>query len=1859
MSQDMNEEHLAGAIAVVGMACRFPGARNVDEYWENLCAGKESIERLGDEALRLAGVEEEELRSHNYVKAAAILDDMEMFDGEFFGFSPKESAIMDPQHRHFLECGWEALEHAGYDPLGYPGAIGCFAGCGMQSYFARNLLPNRHLIDSTGYFLVRHTGNDKDFMSTRLAYHLNLRGPCVSVQTACSTSLVAIHLASQSLLAHECDMALAGGVSIEVPHRRGYFYEEGEILSNDGHCRPFDAKSTGTVFGSGAGVVVLRRLKDALDAGDAIHAVLLGSAINNDGHGKVSYLAPSVDGQAVAIADALGVAGVESSTIGYVETHGTGTQIGDPIEIAALTKAFRETSRDVSYCALGAVKSNFGHLDTAAGVAGFIKAVLAVKFGRVPATLHYASPNPKIQFDSTPFYVNASLRELRPVGGASRRRAGVNSLGVGGTNAHVIIEEPPTVESQVDENSASLIVLSARSPDGLDRAAERLRVHLNGNPSICLADAAFTLQNGRHSFAHRRVFVARNGEEASGLLALQDRKRVFSGHAAGKGAQVAFMFPGGGAQYPGMGRELHQMEAGFRSDIEEGLAIIETRWGVPLRSLMFPEPGAEAAAALSLEEPLHSILTIFIVEYALARLWISKGVRPSVMTGHSLGEYTAACLAGVMTFEEAIRIVVARGRIFQKLERGAMLSVALPESEVKSWLEGSLCIAAVNAPQLCVVSGTEGEIHALQERLVTAEVECQVLKIAVAAHSAMLEPYLNEFREACAGVRFRAPSMRFISNLSGAEAEGNEVATVDYWVRHLRNTVRFSAGVESMLAAFPDALLLEVGPGNTLCSLARLHLQKGREPVAIPTMRHPKEAGSDWSVFLLAYGRLWAGGYEVSWDWLYEGRRRFRIPLPSYPFEKKRHWIDETPSGLGVAQREPGRLVRRADVEQWLAVPVWEESEAEARSDHAVDVILFVGEMWGIGEEVRQALHRQTEDGAKVICAVRGKEYPAALSLSGRFEPGAKASWAQLVEGASALAKKGLLVVSSLGDGAIDGADQWPGDVEWRMEETFFEGVRLMQALGEGGGACASYVRFLSCGAFDIAGEGSADAFQHSLAGACRVMRREFPQADVRFVDLPERIRSGERPRLGEALACEILMAGGEEEVALRNGRRWIRKLGKVKSVKRPGASSLLKEEGVYLITGGLGGLGLELARHLAAKYRARLVLLSRRGLSERTDAEVIKDELSKLKGAADAVVMTADVCDKDRVEDAVRLAEERFGRIDGVFHCAGELDDGVILGKTDEGMRRVLRPKVLGAITLDRVFQTRKLDFMVFYSSVSSWVGLPGQVDYAAANAFLDALAQRSFAHSSRLVLSLGWGAWNKVGMAARMAGVEERGAGVGAENGNPLLVGGPENLDDKVVFGSIQDANANWMLDGHRTKDEGIALMPGTAYLELAQGALSRIHPTGQIMLSDVVFESPMVVEGKTELRFTWDSIEREFVIASRAVEDESAGPWIEHVRGSAEALSRAGKPPVVDLSLLKERCSKFNREFLGDAPSTRQEQLLRFGARWRCLQNAWYGAAEALGELRLPEAFHADLPSMHLHPALLDIATGFALPLVEGYDEADTFYVPLMYRRVVVHRALPAIAFSHARCADVKNADTVVFDVTIMDGKGEAVVELEGFTMKRLPEAKLVIRQERPRRAKAMEFQTAGEMSLKSMVEAGIMPSEGMNALEMLLTHKTPPQVLCSPLDPEAWRRVLDEAKAPAGGGEERQAEQAGMRAFSQPRPNIATPLVLPSGEVEERIASIWRDALGVETVGIDDNFFELGGHSLALVQVIVKCRKALKADIPVGNAEVLANPTVRLFARFAARKEKDEQPAAAPIIKRLARDRYRVSMEGVAG
>ncbi len=814
-------------IAIIGMAGRVPGAQDVDELWTNLAGGVESITFFDDDELLAAGVEPEELADPNYVRASPVLEGMEDFDAGFFGFTPKEADIRDPQQRVFLECCHTALERAGHDPARYDGDIGVFAGVFTNRYAWLNVRKNPPVYSAVGPLAVE-ISNHADYLCTLVSYKLNLRGPSLTVATACSTSLVAIHLACQALRNGECDMALAGGVEIELPAGWGYMFAEGGIFSRDGHCRAFDAGATGTVFGSGAGVVLLRRLDEALAGGDHVVAVIRGSAVNNDGSHKVGFTAPSVEGQLEVVSQAYGAAQIDPRSVSFVEAHGTATQVGDPIEVAALSQVFQSETEDRGWCAIGSVKTNVGHLGPAAGVVGLIKTVLALEHRQIPPSLHFEEHNPKIDFGSSPFYVNTAL--IPWPSGPTPRRAGVSSFGIGGTNAHIIVEEAPTPPATTPGRPWQLLTLSARTPTALDAASQRLADHLQGHPDMDLADVAHTCQIGRGTLRQRRIAVCADAADAADVLAGGDARRVLSGAAESRPRPVCFMFPGQGAQHVNMGRELYEAEPTFRETVDQCCHVLRPHLGLDLREVLYPQAGEEAAAEL-LTQTRITQPALFVVEYALARLWMRWGVSPRGMIGHSIGEYVAAALAGVFSRDQALGLVAARGRLMQQLPGGSMLVLPLDEETTAAMIGPDLSIASVNGPSQCVVSGPTGLVDELAAELAQQGIVCPRLRTSHAFHSAAMEPILAEFADLVREAAPRPPEVPFVSNLTGTWILPEEATSADYWARHLRRTVRFSDGL-SELGREEKLVLLEVGPGQSLTGLARQHPAAGQRTLS-------------------------------------------------------------------------------------------------------------------------------------------------------------------------------------------------------------------------------------------------------------------------------------------------------------------------------------------------------------------------------------------------------------------------------------------------------------------------------------------------------------------------------------------------------------------------------------------------------------------------------------------------------------------------------------------------------------------------------------------------------------------------------------------------------------------------------------------------------------------------------------------------------------------------------------------------------------------------------------------------------------------------------------------------------------------
>ena len=882
------------AIAVIGMAGRFPGADSVSEFWENLRLGQESVTTLSEEQLSAAGVSAKTLADPAYVRRAAILDGIDEFDADYFGMNPYTARMMDPQQRLFLQTASHALEDSGYDPATFDGAIGVFASSTASGYLMDNLMSHRDTRTLVGEGITVEMFNlvllnDKDYIATRTSHELNLRGPSLSVQTACSSSLVAVHLACQSLLARECDMALAGAAAIRVPHRVGYTYEPGAMVSPSGHCRPFDADSDGTIFGSGVAALILKPLRTACEDGDRIHAVIRGSAVNNDGAMKVTYAAPAVAGQAEVIAEAHAVADVDSSSIGFVETHGTGTPLGDPIEIESLRKAFEVSDQERSGpCVLGSVKSNIGHLDAASGVTGLVKAILCLKNKASPPTVHFTSPNPELHLENTPFVVSNTYQSWES---DAPRRAGVSSFGVGGTNVHAIVEEAPRTTAApttpATADGPQVLLLSARTAESLQEGKAALAAALAHDENLPLPDVAFTLA-GRRTHEVRLAAVVADRADACAVLTAEEHPNISIGHcppgATREAQRVALLFPGQGSQHVGMARGLHDTEPVFRETFDRCAEGFAAELGIDLAAEVLGEDGT-GLEPTDLAQP-----ALFTVEYALAQLVLAYGVRPAALAGHSIGELVAATVAGVFDLESAIKIVAMRARLMHAAPAGAMVAVASSPDDVAEHLTPDVDLAAVNESGSCVVAGPEQAIRDLTDRLAAVGILARRVRTSHGFHSQSMDSVVTPFAEYLSTMTLHTPRIPMLSNVTGTWMTDDEATDPHRWARQIRSTVRFAEELETLLED-PLRVLVEVGPGGSLTGSAVRMPGWSETHRAVRLMRHPLQSREDRDAFLLALGQLWSAGVDVDWGML-QGRGPRRVTLPGYPFARTRFWIE-------------------------------------------------------------------------------------------------------------------------------------------------------------------------------------------------------------------------------------------------------------------------------------------------------------------------------------------------------------------------------------------------------------------------------------------------------------------------------------------------------------------------------------------------------------------------------------------------------------------------------------------------------------------------------------------------------------------------------------------------------------------------------------------------------------------------------------------------------------------------------------------------------------------------------------------------------------------------------------------------------
>lgn len=1348
MSENI-ENDFSSDIAIIGVSGRFPKAKNVEQLWKNLLNSVECVRFFTDEEILASGVSEEDLRDPGYVKSNIILEDVEYFDAKFFEVTPREAEVMDPQFRFALECAWEALEDAGCSPEKTTDPIGVFGGCYSSSYFLNNVYPQVQKGKFTNK-LQADVAHDPDLFATHIAYKLNLTGPCMSIGTACSSSLVAIHVASQSLLNGECGVALVGGAFINPPLTLGYKSNIGSYESSDGRCKPFDADAKGAVAGSGAAFVVLKCLEDAIADKDQIYAVIKGSAVNNDGSAKIGFTAPSIEGQTNVVAEAISMSGVDIESIRYIETHGTGTILGDPIEVAALTRAFRKYTDKNQFCTIGSIKSNIGHMVHAAGVTGLIKASLAVKTKTIPATINFTKPNPNIDFKNSPFYVNNTLMKVED--NNLPFRAGISSLGIGGTNAHVIIEEPPKIHSKEETRDFQILTLSAKTEEALKEMSENLKDFLLQKEDLKIADAAFTLQKGRKDFDFRKFFLVPS-DKSEAVKAINPNLG-FSSKVLAQENNLVFLFSGGGTQYINMGKDLFESETLFREKILECAEIIKTAVNFDLIDIIYSSNNQTEKSEI-LKQPRYALPALFSIEYALAELWMSWGIKPNALIGHSLGEYTAAHLAGVIELEDVLKLVCLRGELFHKLDKGAMLTASLSEQELKVYVSDDLDIAAINGPSRLVVSGAVEAINKLEQKLKADNIDCRILKIDTAGHSKMVESIIPELVGFFKNVTLKAPSIPYISNVSGTWITNEEATSPQYWAQHLRQTVRFSDGIREIFKK-PNTIMMEVGPGNALSSFARLQMDIQKDHSVLNSMRHPNQEKNDLEFLLETLGKLWLKGINVDWDTFFSNENRKKISLPTYPFQRKRYWIEAEKDYKGIPSNTENNKIALQD---WFYIPTWQkmpqiksfENEADSSNERNKEILVFC-DSYNLGEELSPYLEKSGYNIKKVLAGSKFKKESNSIYTIDVHNQSDYTKLFESLKKDQLLPSKIIHLLNITGEGEDYQSDKYFAHSSYLL---------LAKAIHQNNLTNPIEIYAIINKLEDVTGNDAVDINKSLITGPSKVIPYEFFNISFKIIDINKEVVSKEA--FYSNLSKEIIIPSEYYTVALRGKNRWVKDFLKVELPKAQKEKLNIKSDGVYVVTGGLGGMGLTIAEYLS-EYKATLILLTRSNFpsedlwEELAESKDSKEELSRIlnklvlfkSNKARVEVHSCELSNQEHVKKLFSDIKKKFGKISGIFHCAGVNDSAAIPETSNELTLKVFGPKVAGTKNVYSSIQNEKIDFFINCSSLSSVTSAINAVDYVSANAFLDAFSNK-YNSENMFVSSINWDIWEDVGMIKR----------------------------------------------------------------------------------------------------------------------------------------------------------------------------------------------------------------------------------------------------------------------------------------------------------------------------------------------------------------------------------------------------------------------------------------------------------------------------------------------------------------------------
>ncbi|MFQ6197686.1 SDR family NAD(P)-dependent oxidoreductase [Streptomyces sp. NPDC000405] len=1789
-------------IAVIGLAGRFPGAPDAAAYWANLVAGEVSLSRLTDEGLRRAGLPESSILDPSYVKYAPLLEHAGDFDARLFGFTRREAELRDPQQRIFLEVAYAALEDAGVDPRRTASSIGVFAGGVTNRYADLNVRRNAKAVRTYGEIGIQ-AGNHNDYISTIVAYKLDLRGPAFTVATACSTSLLAVHIACQTLRSGECDVALAGGVQLEMPYGAGHRWVKGGLYSRDGRCRPFDADADGTIFGSGAGAVVLKPLADARRDGDRVLAVIRGSAVNNDGNRKAGFTAPSVEGQFAAVFEALTVSGVDPAHIGYVEGHGTGTAIGDPIEVQALTRAYREFTDRRGYSLLSSVKGNVGHLGPASGVTGLIKAVLAVDKGLIPGTANFSTANPLMEIATTPFEITADTVSW-PVSGP--RYAGVSSFGIGGTNVHMIIEGPPAAERATSSRPALVLPLAAASPVSLAESARRISEHLDTSGDDG-ADVAHTLRRRPLHHTHRLAAVGDDpAEMAEALADLAERQA----EAPSKAGPLVFVFPGQGAQHARMAAELYTCEPVFREAFEECLTSFGEPVAEALRAcLLSADPDAEALATERLRATNLTQPALFAVEWALTRLWASWGVRPEALIGHSIGEIVAATVAGVFDLTSAARLVVRRGELLARTPHGRMIATSMSRAQAERFLahHPEVWISAENGPRACVLSGASEAVAKAVDELSARGQRTVELQVDRAFHTPLTQDAADELVGFVATLHLTRPAIPWVSNVTGRWISDEDAADPSYWGRQMRMPVRFSDAVEAA-AELGQPLLLEVGPGQ-LTPLVRRQVTGSRGGQAVASLPTGKETGGALKTLYRAVANLWQAGVDVDWAQLTRDERRPGVTVPGYVFDRQTYWIHpDLEAERGVHDTAPAAHTDEAEggsADDRVTVPTWVEAPPLARGSDAV-----AGRDWLVlsPEDVPRFTERLRAEGAARV-TVEG--------LDGRSPGGLPAAVRECLRDST----EPLEILHLWAFGARPGGLSDAQAAEHWLERGYRPLRRLLLEIGRHATKDRPIrVTSVVSGLWDVSGADSegVEPGKAPIAALLDVAVKEHEALRTRVLDLAP----GSPGELDRALAArfwpEIVDDHGTGAVrcAVRGHRRWTPSFRPVPEDLVHAAVPAVAAGDVWVITGGLGALGLVTAERLARRGPVTLALLGRGGLLDRAtwsrpdalDAgtrRAIEAVLRMEELGSTVLPLAVDVTDRDRLCAALDRVREEFGPVTGVVHAAGVAGSGMLAVKDPAEAEKVLRPKILGALLLDELLGDEPETF-VLYSSVAAVTGQFGLADYAAANAFLDAFAHDRDRRRPGRTISVNWPSWSGGGMAVDAAASRSpflREADDQRRN-EPVIVPLPDGPEGERSF-RVRLTPACWIVDEHRLGDTPV--LPGTGHLELVLRAARTFLPL-PVELTDVTFTAPVAVPHTVELTVTFspESVAEgtAWRFRTERVGGGDGGRRIAHTQGRV-SVADDGAPPRHDLTALRAA----HTEPLASPRFNDGWGLMTVGPRWLNVTGVRGDGRTALAEIRLPAEFREDCAVNLLHPAMLDCATAFAVPL-PGESNA----LPFTHRRLVVRGPLPDQITALIRVRSDSPKGVHLRDVAILDEEGDEVVTVEGFALREV-ERSIATRAVRNAVTTAVPKQPPADGGTEGD-GTFLDTSAGGRLFEAFTGAVLGPQVIVAP---EGLARKLRRTHSLTISSVRQSALSRPAQPAAQAPSPASTDPAAPT--VDANVRLLWVEILG-SSGAPDDDFFETGGDSLAAVQLVERVREELGVELPISA--LFDHPTLTEFS-----------------------------------